>query len=77
MALTGRAWLLQHVDRSLNHEAHDVACREESIQVCAVRVQEPLYKGREYLSNVKAFLLTEKVPVEVPKEKRDRFVKTC
>ena len=67
------AWTLQHVDRGQN-----VAARGEA-KVClnVVKVQEPLFRGREFLAKVENFLLIGKVSDDIPKQKRYRFAKSC
>lgn len=58
-------------------DALDAAKGFTTAHVDAVRVQDPLCKGRETLANGESFLLTGKVPVEVQMQRKHRFVKGC
>ena len=71
------AWTLQHVRRSYNAEAHDVAQGLEEKHVNAIKVPKPLYRGRELLVKEEYFLMTGRVLDKVPKQKRYRFMKSC
>ena len=55
------AWSLQHIDRSLNEEAHEAAQGMITF-VFVLKADAPLYHGREVLAKEEEFLMTGVLP---------------
>ncbi|MCO5554991.1 hypothetical protein L7F22_008530 [Adiantum nelumboides] len=68
------AWSLRHIDRSHNEEAH-AAAQVMIEQLYVIRVDSPLYLGREYLEKEEGFLQTGLVPTELEKSKKYTFLR--
>ena len=67
------AWSIQHVERSLNTEAHEAA-QGMIGELYVLRATKPLYHGRECLELEEEFLLTRVIPPIIKKSKKYGFV---
>ncbi|MCO5570329.1 hypothetical protein L7F22_024048 [Adiantum nelumboides] len=67
------AWSLRHIDRSHNEEAH-AAAQAMIGQLYVIRVDSPLYLGREYLEKEEGFLQIGLLPAELEKSKKYAFL---
>ena len=61
------AWNIQHVRREDNHEAHELAQEVIDQDPVVAKIEEPLFRGREYLSKIVDYLLTGCLPGELKK----------
>ncbi|MCO5602837.1 hypothetical protein L7F22_056976 [Adiantum nelumboides] len=68
------AWSLRNIDRSHNEEAHATA-KAMIGQLYVMRVDSPLYLGREYLDKEEGFLQTGLLPAELEKSKKYAFLR--
>ncbi|MCO5597494.1 hypothetical protein L7F22_051572 [Adiantum nelumboides] len=63
------AWSIRHIERAMNEEAHDAA-QGMIGKIFVLKVDRPLYCGREILAREEEFLLTRVVPKDIEKSKK-------
>ena len=68
-----KAWSIQHIERSLNGEAHDAA-QSMIGELYVLKATLPLYQGRESLELEEEFLLTGIVPKNIEKARKYGFM---
>ena len=68
------AWSIRHIERALNEEAHDAA-QGMIGELCVMKADLPLYRGRESLALEEEFLLTGLVPKTLDKAKKYGFIR--
>ena len=67
------AWILHHLDRSQNEEAHEVA-QGMIADVFVMKADVPLYRGQDALLQEVHYLKTGEIPKEIETKKRYAFV---
>ena len=68
------AWSIKHVSRELNEEAH-MAARTMIIEVFVIKTNEPMYLGRETLTNEECFLMIGMFPKGLESSKKYAFIR--
>ena len=68
------AWSIQHIERSLNGEAHDAA-HSMIDELYVLKATLPLYQGCESLELEEEFLLTGIVPKNIEKARKYGFMR--